>query len=71
MFSGALLLENLHEARLMAEKCETVCNDFEQQTDPGMVEEWQAMKCNWERDCSKPDPYRLIEKRGFCYRGFS
>lgn len=46
----------------MAQRCEKVCNDFERQTDPGTVKEWQAMKRSWERDFSKPDPYKLARK---------
>ena len=61
--AGTLLLKNLHEARRMARQCEKTCNDFERQTDSGTVEEWQAMKRRWERDSSKPDPYKLTEKR--------
>ena len=47
----------------MAQQCENTCNDFERQTNPGTVKEWQAMKRSWERDPSKPDPYKLAEKR--------
>ena len=61
---GVLLLKNLHEAQQMAEQCERICKEFESQTDLGTVAEWQAMKRSWERDASKPDPYKLIEKRG-------
>ena len=63
-FSGTLLLKNLHEARRMAKQCEGICNDFERQTNPSIVREWQAIKRGWERDLSKPDPYKLTEKRG-------
>jgi len=48
----------------MAEKYVRICKDFERQTDPGTVKEWQAMKRNWESDPSKPDPYKFTEKRG-------
>lgn len=54
----------------MAQKCEGICDDFERQTDPGTVKEWQAMKRSWERDSSKPDPYKFTEKREF-YRPLS
>ena len=63
-FTGVLLLRNLREAQQMAEQCKAICDDFECQTDPGTVREWQAMKRSWERDLSKPDPYKLVEKRG-------
>ena len=48
----------------MSKRCAEICNDFEQQTDPGTVKEWQAMKRAWELDLSEPDPYKLVEKRG-------
>ena len=48
----------------MAKRCEKICNDFEKQTNPGMVKDWRAMKCGWEHDPSKPDPYKLAEKCG-------
>ena len=48
----------------MAKQCEGICNDFERQTNPSIVREWQAIKRGWERDLSKPDPYKLTEKRG-------
>jgi len=60
---GTLLLKNLHEARRMAKRCVEICKDFERQTDQGTVQEWEAMKREWERDPSKPDPYKLVEKR--------
>lgn len=60
---GTLLLKNLHEARAMVKRCVEICEHFERQTDPGTVKEWQAMKRDWERDSSKPDPYKLVEKR--------
>ena len=63
-FPGTLLLKNLHEARRMARECEKICDDFERQTDPATVHGWQAIKRSWERDPSKPDPYKLVEKRG-------
>ena len=65
LFSGTLLLKNLHEARQMARRCEKICIDLEQQTDSGTVKEWQAVKYGWECDPSMPDPYKLAEKRGF------
>ena len=46
----------------MAEQCEKICSDLERQTNPGIVKEWQAIKRNWERDPSNPDPYKLAEK---------
>ena len=46
----------------MAERCTKICEDFEQQTDPGTVKEWQAVKREWEWDPSKPDPYKLAQK---------
>jgi len=46
----------------MAQQCETVCKDFERHTNAGTVKEWHAMKASWERDPSKPDPYKLVEK---------
>ena len=46
----------------MARQCEEICRDFERQTDPGTVKEWQAMKRDWELDQSNPDPYKLVEK---------
>ena len=61
-FAGALLLKNLDEARRMLGQCEKICKDFERQTDKDTVMEWHAMKSSWERDPSKPDPYRLVEK---------
>ena len=64
IFLGTLLLKNLHEARGMAKRCVEICKDFERQTDQGTVKEWKAMKREWERDPSKPDPYKLVEKRG-------
>ena len=48
----------------MARQCEKICNEFEQQTEPTIVNDWQAIKRGWERDPSKPDPYKLVEKRG-------
>lgn len=48
----------------MVKQCVDICKDFEQQTEPGTVKEWQAMKREWEYDMSKPDPYKLAEKRG-------
>jgi hypothetical protein len=63
---GTLLLKNLHEARRMVKKCKKVCKDFEQQADSGTVKEWKAMKCGWEGDSSKPDPYKQAQKRGSC-----
>ena len=48
----------------MAQRCEKICVDFERQTDPGTVKEWQAIKYSWEQDPSRPDPYKLAEKRG-------
>ena len=62
--AGTLLLKNLHEARGMVKRCADTCKDFERLTTMGMVEEWKAMKRCWERDPSKPDPYKLVEKRG-------
>ena len=62
--AGTLLLKNLREARKMVRQCEKICNDFEQQTEPETVDGWRAIKHSWERDPSKPDPYKLIEKRG-------
>ncbi|KAF9779417.1 hypothetical protein BJ322DRAFT_1013173 [Thelephora terrestris] len=59
---GTLLLKNLHDARKMAKQCEKICSDFEVQTDPGTVKEWRAMKHGWERDPSKPDPFKLVER---------
>ena len=59
-----LLLKNLHEAQRMVKRCVKICKDFERQTDSGTVKEWQAVKREWERDSSKPDPYELVEKRG-------
>ena len=56
------MLKNLDEARRMLGQCEKICKDFERQTDKGTVMEWRAMKSSWERDPSKPDPYRLVEK---------
>lgn len=47
----------------MAKRCVKVCKDFERQTNPGTIKEWQAMKRVWERDPSKPDPYKLVETR--------
>ena len=47
----------------MVQRCEKICKDFEQQADPGTVNEWHAMKSSWERDSSKPDPYKFAEKR--------
>ena len=46
----------------MVQQCENTCNDFEHQTNPGTVKEWQAMKHSWERDPSKLDLYKLAEK---------
>jgi hypothetical protein len=60
---GTLLLRNLHEARQMSQKCEKVCKDIEMQTDKGTVAEWCGAKSSWERDTSKPDPFKLAEKR--------
>jgi hypothetical protein len=48
----------------MAKECEKVCKDFEQQTDPETIDDWKAIKRSWEGDPSKPDPYKLTEKRG-------
>ena len=48
----------------MVRQCEQICHDFEQQTDPATVNDWQAIKRSWERDPSKLDPYKLVEKRG-------
>lgn len=64
MPAGTLLLKNLHEAQRSAQRCNGFCIDFERQTDPGTVKEWQAIKCGWERDPSKSDPYKLAEKCG-------
>ena len=50
----------------MVKRCVEVCEEFERQTDSGMVKEWQAMKRQWERDPSEPDPYKLAEKRKSC-----
>ena len=61
---GVLLLKNLHEARQMVQQCEETCQDFESRADPGTLMEWRAMKRSWERDPSKPDPFKLVEKRG-------
>lgn len=47
----------------MARQCEKICNDIESQTDPETVLEWRAVKNSWEHDPSKPDPYKLAEKR--------
>ena len=64
LLAGKLLLKNLHEARDMAQKCEKICKDFERQVDLGTIKGWRAMKDSWERDSSKPDPYKLTEKCG-------
>ena len=50
----------------MTKQCQAICDEFEQQIDDRMVEEWRAMKRSWERDLTKPDPYRFTEKRMFC-----
>ena len=47
----------------MVKRSEKICKDFEQQADAGSVSEWHAMKRSWERDPSKPDPYKFTEKR--------
>lgn len=60
------MLLNLHEARKMSKQCERTCATFKEQTDPGIIDEWLAMKRSWERDPSKPDPYKLIERRESC-----
>lgn len=52
----------------MVKRCKEICEDFEQQTDPGVIKEWQAVKREWERDPSKVDPYKLNEKRRNSYR---
>ena len=48
----------------MARQCEKICNEFERGTDPATVNDWHAIKRSWERDPSKSDPYKLVEKRG-------
>lgn len=47
----------------MAGQCEKICRDFERETEPGIIKEWEAVKRSWERDSSNPDPYKLAEKR--------
>ena len=49
----------------MVEQCEKVCEDFERQTEPEVIEEWRTMKRCWEQDSSKPDPFKFSEKRRF------
>lgn len=57
------MLNNLREARGMVKQSTDICKDFERQTDPETVKGWEAMKREWECDPSKPDPYKLVEKR--------
>ena len=52
----------------MAKRCVEICKEFERHTDQGTIREWEAMKREWERDPSKPDPYKLVEKRGLVDR---
>ena len=47
----------------MSELCGKICDEIEEQVDPGTIEDWKAMKRGWEGDLTKPDPYELIEKR--------
>ena len=56
-------MKNLHEAREMAEKCRKICDEIEDQIESEIIEEWRAMKHDWECDVTRPDPYKLIEKR--------
>jgi hypothetical protein len=47
----------------MSERCEETCYEFERQTNAETVKEWREMKRSWEQDPSKPDPYKVAEKR--------
>ena len=50
----------------MSDLCRKVCDEIEEQVDPETIEDWQAVKRGWECDLTKPDPYKLIEKRRSC-----
>ena len=63
LFEGTLLLRNLHESRRMSKRCKQTCYEFERQTSAETVREWREMKCSWEQDSSKADPYKVAEKR--------
>ena len=56
------MLKNLREAVKMAERCESVCGDFEKNLPQETIHEWKVMKRRWEIDPSQPDPYQITER---------
>jgi len=63
---GSSLEKNLLKAVEMSSKQRQVAGDFTATFPHETIQAWGLMVKEWEVDPSKPNPYVLTEKGGFC-----